>query len=131
MVNARGRRTKGERGFTLVEVLVSLVILTIGLAALVSMAGSSTKATAYTRHAGEASVVGQDKLEQLRVMSPALLANGTDTVDAHAFVTTTGMYTRTWTVTWSGTLATVIVQVTWTDDGNQHTITYRTMRSTS
>ena len=58
MVTARG--TRGERGFTLVEVLVSLVILTIGLAALVSMAGSGTKATAYTRHAGEASVVGQE-----------------------------------------------------------------------
>ncbi len=132
MVTARriGKK-KGERGFTLVEVLVSLVILTIGLAALVSMAGSGAKATAYTRHAGEASVVGQDKLEQLRVMSPALLTDGTDTVDAHAFVSATGMYTRTWTVSWSGTLATLVVQVTWTDDGNLHTITYRTMRSTS
>ena len=120
-----------ERGFTLVEVLVSLVILTFGLAALVSMAGTGTKATAYTRHAGEASVVGQDKLEQLRVIAPSALVSGADTCDAHAFVSATGMYARAWTVTWSGTLATLVVTVTWTDDGQLHTITYRTMRSTS
>ena len=120
-----------ERGFTLVEVLISLVILTFGLAAIVGLASSGTKATAYARHAGEASVVAQDKLEQLRMTAPSSLAAGTDTVDAHAFVTATGLYTRTWTVSWSGTLATVVVQVTWTDDGQPHTITYRTMRSTS
>lgn len=127
MARARSK----ERGFTLVEVLVSLVILTFGLAALVSMAGTGTKATAYTRHAGEASVVGQDKLEQLRVIAPSALVSGTDTCDAHAFVSATGMYTRAWTVSWTGTLATLVVTVTWTDDGQLHTITYRTMRSTS
>ena len=127
------RSRSKERGFTLVEVLISLVILTFGLAALVSMAGTGTKATAYTRHAGEASVVAQDKLEQLRVIAPSALVSGADTCDAHAFVTATGMYARAWTVSWdgSGTLATLIVSVTWTDDGQPHTITYRTMRSTS
>ena len=124
-------RSPREGGFTLIEVLVALFIMTIGLAGLLSMAISANRATGYARHAGEASVVAEDKLEQLRVVPPAILSNGSDVVDAHATVTAGGAYARTWTVSWAGTLATVLVTVTWTDDGFSHAVTYRTMRSSS
>jgi Tfp pilus assembly protein PilV len=123
------RAKRGEGGFTLLEVLVSLFVLVFGLAALVGMALSGSRATGFARHASEAQVVGEDKMESLRVMSPALLASGTDTVDAHAFLAPAGMYTRTWTVTWNGNLANLVVAVSWVDDGQPHAITYRTMRS--
>jgi len=124
-------RAPGERGFTMIEVLVAVVILTFALAGLLGLAGSSTRASGYARHAAEAAVVGSDKLERLRVVAPASLTDGTDQVDAHAIVTPGGAYTRTWTVSWVGTLATLIVQVSWDENGQGHSITYRTMRSTS
>jgi type IV pilus assembly protein PilV len=126
----RGERS-GEGGFTLIEVLVAIIVLSFAMAGMVALSANGTNATAYTRHAGEASMVGQDKLERLRVAPAATLANGTDTVDAHDVATAGAPYTRTWTVSWTGTLATLVVQVSWTDGGSAHTITYRTMRSTS
>lgn len=124
------RRTQ-QGGFTLLEVLIALAVLVIGMAGILGLALSGSKAAGYARDANAASVVAQDKLEALRVMTPSLLAGGTDTVDEHAVVQTGGQFTRTWTVTWSGTLATLIVAVTWTEDGSVHTITYRTMRTSS
>jgi len=121
------RRDQG--GFTLIEVMVCLIILGIGLAGIVGMALSGSNAAGYARHATEASVVAQDKLETLRVVPAVSLASGTDIVDGKAFVTATGAYTRTWTVTWNGTLANLAVRVSWLDGGSTHAITYRTMRS--
>ena len=109
--------------------MVCLIILGIGLAGVVGMALSGSNAAGYARHATEASVVAQDKLETLRVMPPASLQSGSDHVDGKAFVTSLGPYTRTWTVAWNGTLANLAVQVSWLDGGSTHAITYRTMRS--
>ena len=125
------RRPDPQAGFTLIEVLVSLFILTVGLAGVLAMAMSGSRAAGYGRHATEASVVAEDKLEQLRVIPAATLTSGTDTVDARAFVAAGGAYTRTWTVTWNGTLATLVVRVQWIEDGQPHAIAYRTMRSSS
>jgi type IV pilus modification protein PilV len=119
---------RGEAGFTLVEVLVSLIILTIGLAGILGLALSGSNAAGYARHATEASVVAQDKLESLRVQPAATLTSGADIVDGKAFVNVNGLYTRTWTVSWNGTLANLVVATTWKDGGSDHTITYRTMR---
>ena len=115
----------------MVEVLVALFIMTISLAALIGMTATSMHAAAYARHATEASVCAEDKLEQLRIVAPANLASGADATDARAFVSVGGPYTRTWTVTWNGTLATLQVTVSWTEDGQTRAITYRTMRSKS
>lgn len=125
------RRRRSDGGFTMIEVLVALFIMTISLAGLIGMTASGMHATAYARHAAEASVVAEDKLEQLRVQAPATLVGGTDVCDARAFVSATGSYTRTWTVTWAGTLATLVVRVQWIEDGQAHAISYRTMRSSS
>lgn len=125
------RARKSDGGFTLLEVLVALAVLVLGMAGILGMALGGSKAASYARDANAATVVAEDKLEALRVMTPALLADGTDQVDEHAVVSASGIYTRTWTVSWTGTLATLVVAVTWTEDGTPHTITYRTMRSTS
>jgi prepilin-type N-terminal cleavage/methylation domain-containing protein len=125
------QRAKRQGGFTLLEVLLALGVLVIGMAGILGMALGGSKAASYARDANAATVVAEDKLESLRVMTPANLANGTDQVDEHAVVSASGMFTRAWSVTWSGTLATLIVTVTWQEDGSPHTITFRTMRSTS
>jgi prepilin-type N-terminal cleavage/methylation domain-containing protein len=55
-----------ERGFTLVEVLVSLAILAVGLLALAKLASVNMRAGTRSHQASEATVLAQDKMEQLR-----------------------------------------------------------------
>ncbi|MCE9574274.1 MAG: prepilin-type N-terminal cleavage/methylation domain-containing protein [Deltaproteobacteria bacterium] len=124
-MTARARR---EAGFTLIEILVAMLVLTVGLAGILSIAQTSSRAVGFARHATEASVVGEDKVEALRRIPSASLTSGSDLVDARAVVRADGLFTRRWDVQWTGTLATVQVVVTWIEDGDSHLISYRTMR---
>jgi prepilin-type N-terminal cleavage/methylation domain-containing protein len=129
MKRRRHRNPRQEGGFTLIEILVALFVLVVGLAGILAMSLSGSRAAGYARHATEASVVGEDKIETLRMTPAAVMASGTDLVDARAAVTVDGLFRRDWQVSWDGTLATIVVSVHWVDDGFDHAITYRTMRS--
>ena len=105
--------SKSSKGFTMIEMLVALVILSVSLLALASLMAMTTKNTSFGGHMTEAATFGQDLLEQLRVSSWASVANGND-----AKAGSTGVnYTRTWTVatTATGTLRTVTVIISWND----------------
>lgn len=56
-------------GFSLIEVLVSLVILAISLLALAGLMSTSTRNNAVGGRLTEAATLAQDTLEQLRAMS--------------------------------------------------------------
>lgn len=58
-----------SNGFTLIEVLISLVILAISLLALAGLMTTSTRNTASGGRLTEAATFAQDKLEELRAMS--------------------------------------------------------------
>ena len=132
MAAPRMRRppNRGEAGFTLIEVLVAVALSLIGLAGVLGLESASVRATAYSRHATEAAVLGEDKLEHLRTVPTAALAGGTEHVDASGAVGPTGAYTRSWDVAWTGDLALISVVVSWTERGTEpHGITYRTRRN--
>jgi type IV pilus assembly protein PilV len=57
-----------SRGFSLIEVLVSLVILSISLLALAGLMTTTTKNNAFGGHLTEAATFAQDKLEEFRAM---------------------------------------------------------------
>jgi prepilin-type N-terminal cleavage/methylation domain-containing protein len=65
----RGRRT-GQRGFTLIEILVALVITVLGLMAISAMYVANAQGTSYARHATEASVLAEDQLELMLTTRP-------------------------------------------------------------
>jgi len=55
-----------NRGFTLIETLVALVILSVGLLAVATMSFTYVRANAHSHQMSEAVVLGQAKMEQLR-----------------------------------------------------------------
>jgi Tfp pilus assembly protein PilV len=118
----------GQRGFTVVEVLIALLVLMVGMAGILSLQLTSVQATAFSRHATEASVLAEDKMEQLRTVSTAGLLGGTDQVDARGVPLADGFYTRTWTIT-AGPPTAIAVDVTWNEEGTEpYTITLQTLR---
>jgi type IV pilus modification protein PilV len=108
--------SKKSKGFSLIEVLVALVILSISLLALAGLMVQSTKNSSWGSHLTEAATLAQDVLERLRAVRPQTdIPEGVnnDQVTGASGVT----YTRTWTVTTNGTstLRNISITVTWTD----------------
>lgn len=128
-------RASAQAGFTLVEILVSLVVLMIGVTGILTMQMSSMKGTSYSRHATEAIVLAEDKLEELLSVDPASapFANGSDPIggiDAQGNnPPVSGVaYTRNWAIA-GNPLATITLTITWQERGrDNHTLTFRTQR---
>jgi len=55
-----------QRGFTLIETLVALVILAVGLLAVAQMGITYVRSNTDSQRLSEATVLAQDKMEQLR-----------------------------------------------------------------
>jgi type IV pilus assembly protein PilV len=108
-----------NRGFTLLEVLITLFIVAIGVLGLVGMQVTGIRGNAYSIEMTQAAVMGQEKIEELKNLDYGAMAGGNDTV------TQAGVdYARIWTVTPIGGMSRVQVVVSWTDKSS-------TSRSTS
>lgn len=118
-----------EGGFTLTEVMIALLLLLVGVAGVLSLQMVSVRATSYSRHATEATILAEDKMEELMTIDGSLLVNGNDIVDSKAVDDADGSYTRTWTVTANGGLNLVKVEVSWFEKGTEpHSIAVSTER---
>lgn len=126
---ARRVRVRRDRGFTLIEILIALVITVLGLMAVAGMFVANAQGTAYARHATEASVLAEDQLELMLTTPSANLVSGFDQVDEHGTVVTTGGYSRVWTVAWDGNLARIAVTVTWREGDSDREMVFRTLRA--
>lgn len=113
MYAMRGERR--ERGFTMIEVMVALLLTAIAAMGLLALYMSQTRASSYSRHATEAAALATDKLEKLRTMQTA--SSGTDTVDEQGGAG--GIFTRTWTVTSGTDYDDITVVVQWDDEGSR------------
>ena len=105
-----------SKGFTLVEVLVSLVILSIALLALAGLMVSTTRNNASGGYLTEAATFAQDTLERLRVSPLTTIPTGV-MIQNSCFGSTGILYTGSWTAVanGSGTLDTITITVSWTD----------------
>jgi len=83
-------------GFSLIEVLVSLVILSISLLALAGLMNLTTSNNSFGGLLTEAATFAQDKLEELKVTSWENIISGND---PNPISGSTGFpFNRTWTV---------------------------------
>ena len=125
------RKRRGQQGgFTVIEVLIALLVLLIGMAGMLSLQLTAMKATGFSRHATEATVLAEDRLEYLRTAPVGTLANGADQVNAMGNVDSTGLYTRTWTVVPGADTTSITVAVGWAEQGaDDYTITMSTLRT--
>ena len=115
----RQQRVKSQYGFTLLEVLVAIVILTIGLLGTAGLTTGVIRGNHYSKNITSATAAAQTQLESIKSSG---YANATTTNFPSDTVTMGGMtFTRTTTVTNSSPAAnmkTVSVTVSWTESNN-------------
>ncbi len=101
------------KGFSLIEVVIALLILSISLLALAGLMVTTTRNNSFGGHMTEASTFTQYKLEELRASPWSGIASGSDTVQGSTGVT----YARNWTVTSNalGTQRWISIVTNWTD----------------
>ena len=125
---------KAAGGFTLVEVIVALLILSAGILGLVRFQGTMLANSSFSREHSEAVLIAQRKVEQLRAytalsttagtLAYADLADGADTIAGK-----TSAYQRTWNVANNAgpDYKQVNLNVTWSDvQGNNQTVSVMT-----
>jgi type IV pilus modification protein PilV len=115
------RLSKKLNGFTLIEVLIALVILSISLLALAGLMVQTTRSNSFGNHMTEASTFAQDTFERLRARSFNSMMAGTNWVTG----ATGQVYTRTSTIVRNpnSTEAEATVTISW-NDPTSHAISF-------
>ncbi|MFO7785872.1 MAG: prepilin-type N-terminal cleavage/methylation domain-containing protein [Desulfatiglandales bacterium] len=106
-----------ENGFTLIEVILAISILSFGLLAVASMQVSAIRGNAFASDVTEGTTVASDKLEKLIQAGLADYSDLADPEDPEE----QGRYLISWNVAEDHILErtkTVNVIVTWTDHGH-------------
>ena len=113
----QGAGRRRHRGFTLIEVLISMTIFSIAILGLAIGASSVMRANQTSYFSTIAVSLAQDKLEELKA-NPATLTSCSTTCDSTVPTHDGVAFTRTWVVTNGSPVAGVSrvdVQVDWTD----------------
>ena len=116
------RKRIKEEGFTLLEVIVAIAILTFGLLAVASMQAASIRGNSFASGVTEGTTWAGDQVE--RLMALPYDHNDLDQAQ-NPHQATEGSYTIKWNVTDDTPITntkTINVTVTWTDQGVQKTV---------
>jgi len=120
-----------RNGFTLIEVMMALFMMTIALLGLVSVTVAVIQGTDFSKRMTTATTLAKDKMEEIKRLSFNAIASGTDYRNANGTEGTTGAYfTRVVTVsanTPSTDMKTVEVKVTWNWGKKQHEVKLNTI----
>ena len=121
-------RSARERGMTLVEVMIALIVLSVGILAIARLFPSATQGQLQNRMGTTASYYVQEKIEQLNALTwtdASLTAGRHPTATTNENLGTSGAWQRYWVVTTKtgamSALKQVTVTVTWTFHGNRST----------
>jgi len=115
-------KRKNQKGFTFIETLASMFILTVVLLAVGSLVYSIMRSTTSSKEMTVATTLMQDKMEGLRNTSLSSLNSGNDTVHTGNID-----YLRQWVIATSGNIRTITVDVNWNSRG-PHSVTMTTLR---
>jgi len=109
-----------SKGFSLIEVLIAIVILSVSLLALAGLMVQTTQNNSFGNHMTEASIVAQDVFEKLRARPYNSMLAGVDSITG----STGQVYNRTWNILKVSTFAEAAITINWTDP-TSHTISFR------
>ena len=115
----------GENGFTLIEVLVAAVILTMGMMGFGSFLGNLVSKNAMNERRSLATTLAQEKIEELKnnaILGILTAANGSPTIadevlDKDGNASAGGMFTRNWVINAATTPKQINVTVSWVGNG--------------
>lgn len=108
-------------GFTLLEVLVAVVLLSIGLSGVAAFTGSLMNYNQQANNVMNATTLAQDKLEELKNTSYWDVAGSSDT---------DSIFTRTWNVNSDSpavNMKTIAVMVSWNWESKTHNVVLKTI----
>ena len=117
-------KSKKSKGFTMIEILIAMIILSIAFLGLAGLMIQTTKNNSFGGRITEAATVAQDKLEELRATSWVAITGGSDRISVN------GMnFNRNWTIVPNAivapytepTLNTITIVINWNDQTN-HTM---------
>ena len=117
----RGRAGNVRRrtaGFTMVEVMVAMTIAAVAVVGILSLVTTEIRASDYSRRATEATILAQDRIEQLRAFGVAVATSTVETnLNERGLTLPPGPFTRTSVVTLGLSNATVVVTTSWPTGG--------------
>jgi type IV pilus assembly protein PilV len=117
-----------EKGFTLIEVLIGLIILAIGILAIAGMQITSIRGTFFSSNLTQASVLAQNRLEFLKGL--AVADNRLDTNNYPNDINS-GIFTGGYQATRSANpnYVQIVYTVSWTEKGIPHSVSFRTVKA--
>ncbi len=121
---------KNQSGFSLIEVLFSMAILSIGLLALTMMQGYFAGGNAQSRHMIRATDVAMDHIETLTNITDPNDDDLTSGIHTQNITTYPIDYLLAWVVTanGNGTLD-IDITVTWQLEGDNHSFSFPWVKS--
>ena len=116
-----------KKGYSLIEVLISLVIMSITILGLTGLMVQTTNNNSFGCHITEAATFAQDQLENLRVSPWANVVTGNDVRQGSTGIN----YSRSWVVVPNGappndTIREITITITWTDKVS-HSVAFRSV----
>ena len=116
------RSIRGQAGFTMMEVLVSIMLCSISVIGIVALFRIQSSASGVSRRMTEASVLAEDQIERLRTQPTPLIPNTQPGLDETGKAVAGGPFTRTWTVAVNGSFVDMVVTVSWDEDGPRNVV---------
>lgn len=125
----REKNMTGHKGFTLIEIMVALFLLTAALMGMVSLTTMVIKGNAFSKTSTTATTLAKDKIEELEGMAYSSLPATTmqDYWTAQGLLTSSSgaYFTRSWIASGTGT-KTITVTVNWPTN---RSVVLRTIRA--
>ena len=112
-MRATAGRARSQAGFTLIEVMISILLTAIAIIGIVALYMTEARASGTSRHATEAATLAEDELEALFRTVPASGSNA-GTLNEEGLPG--GIYTRFWTATAQPNYWDLTVTVQWVED---------------
>lgn len=113
-------RRPRRAGFSLLDVLIGTVVLALAMFSALALAGNNARLVAMNQNLAAASLLAQNKLEELRNAEYATIASGADETELNSQGDVGEMYTRSWTVTNNTPMVgmkSIQVTVSWSQSG--------------
>lgn len=123
VIERDNRGFRPQRGFTMVEVMVAILLTGLTVIGVIGLFRVETRASTSSRRTTEAAVLAQDKLEELRTIAVASHTDSDTPLDP--LTGSASIFTRNWVVApdpEDASIVSITVTVSWNEGGVPRTV---------